>query len=136
MSFYQMRAKSDLGTEIRNHLISTNTGHLVRAEDRLRIIVVDGVAGVGKSYLIERIVRERAQPASYKSGKPLLLHVESRGKVLTSLSDRIAGTLSSLRASFFEEELKPLIRRGVIQWRLMASTSFPTAEAMIELGAH
>ena len=88
---------------------------LEKLEERLRIFVVDGVAGVGKSYLIERIVRERAEPTSYKSGKPLLLHVESRGKVLTSLNDRIAGTLSSLRASFFEEELKPLIRRGVMQ---------------------
>ena len=88
---------------------------LERSEERLRIVVVDGSAGVGKSHLIERIVRSRADPASYKSGKPLLLHVESRGKVLTSLNDRIAGTLSSLRASFFEEELKPLIRRGALQ---------------------
>ncbi len=84
-------------------------------EDRLRVFVVDGSAGVGKSHLIEQIVRSRAEPASYKSGKPLLLHVESRGKVLTSLNDRIAGTLSGLRASFFEEELKPLIRRGAVQ---------------------
>ena len=88
---------------------------LERPEDRLRVFVVDGSAGVGKSHLIERIVRSRARPPSYKSGKPLILHVESRGKVLTSLNDRIAGTLSSLRASFFEEELKPLIRRGAIQ---------------------
>ena len=35
--------------------------------------------------------------------------------VLTSLSDRIAGTLSNLRASFVEEELKPLARRGAVQ---------------------
>ena len=88
---------------------------LERTEDRLRVFVIDGSAGVGKSHLIERIVRRRAEPASYKSGSPLLLHVESRGKVLTSLNDRIAGTLSSLRASFFEEELKPLIRRGMVQ---------------------
>ena len=88
---------------------------LERREDRLRVFVIDGSAGVGKSHLIERIVRSRAEPASYKSGKPLLLHVESRGKVLTSLNDRIAGTLSSLRTSFFEEELKPLIRRGAVQ---------------------
>ena len=88
---------------------------LERSEDRLRIFVIDGSAGVGKSHLIERIVRRRAEPVSYKSGKPLLLHVESRGKVLTSLNDRIAGTLSSLRASFFEEELKPLVRRGAVQ---------------------
>jgi len=82
---------------------------------QLRVFIVNGVAGVGKSHLIARVVRSRATPGSYKSGKPLLLHVESRGKVLTSLNDRIAGTLSSLRASFVEEELKPLIRRGAIQ---------------------
>ena len=83
--------------------------------DRLRIFVVNGVAGIGKSHLIDRIVRRRAAPTSYKSGAPLLLHVESRGKVLTSLSDRIAGTLAGLRASFVEEELRPLIRRGALQ---------------------
>ena len=88
---------------------------LAKTEDKLRVFVLDGVAGVGKTYVIERIVRERAAPESIRNGNPLLLHVESRGKVLTSLHDRIAGTLSSLRASFFEEELKPLIRRGAIQ---------------------
>ena len=88
---------------------------LARTEDKLRVFVLDGVAGVGKTYLIERIVRERAASESIRNGNPLLLHVESRGKVLTSLHDRIAGTLSSLRASFFEEELKPLIRRGAVQ---------------------
>ena len=88
---------------------------LIQPEGRLRVFVVDGVAGVGKSYLIERIVRSRAEPASYRNGVPLLLHVESRGRVLTSLNDRIAGTLSSLRAGFFEEELKPLVRRGAVQ---------------------
>ena len=84
-------------------------------ETGLRIFVVNGSAGVGKSHLIERIVRRRAAPASNRSGAPLLLHVESRGKVLTSLYDRIAGTLSSLRAGFVEEELKPLVRRGAVQ---------------------
>ena len=88
---------------------------LDRTEDDLRVVVIDGGAGVGKSHLIERLVRSRAEPLSYKSGKPLLLHVESRGKVLTSLNDRIAGTLSSLRAGFVEEELKPLIRRAAVQ---------------------
>ena len=74
---------------------------LDRAGDELRVFVIDGSAGVGKSHLIEQIVRRRANPHSYKAGNPLLVHVESRGKVLTSLNDRIAGTLSGLRASFF-----------------------------------
>lgn len=81
----------------------------------LRVFVLNGAAGVGKSHLIKRIVRHRAAPASCRSGTPLLLHVESRGKVLTSLIDRIAGTLSNLRAAFVEEELKPLVRRGAVQ---------------------
>ena len=88
---------------------------LEQPREALRVFVINGVAGVGKSHLIERIVRRRAAAASYKSGKPLLLHVESRGKVLTALGDRIAGTLSSLRAGFVEEELKPLVRRGAVQ---------------------
>ena len=105
----------ECGEELTDLTFNSVRETLEQPEDRLRIFVVNGVAGVGKSHLIERIVRRRAAPASYKSGPPLLLHVESRGKVLTSLSDRIAGTLSSLRASFVEEELKPLIRRGAVQ---------------------
>ena len=84
-------------------------------EMNLRVIIIDGIAGVGKTLLIKRVVAQRSRPSSYKSGNPLLLHVESLGKVLTALNDRIAGTLSNLRASFVEAELKPLIRRGLIQ---------------------
>lgn len=90
---------------------------LNKRDENLRVIVIDGVAGVGKTLLIRRIVYDRSQPGSYKSENPLplLLHVESLGKVLTALNDRIAGTLSNLRADFVEDELKPLIRRGLIQ---------------------
>ena len=105
----------DSGAESTELTFGSVCDTLKQSDGRLRVFVVNGVAGVGKSHLIERIVRRRAAPASYRSGTPLLLHVESRGKVLTSLSDRIAGTLSSLRASFVEEELKPLIRRGAVQ---------------------
>lgn len=88
---------------------------LNKRDEDLRVIVIDGVAGVGKTLLIKRIVYDRSRPESYKSGNPLLLHVESLGKVLTSLDDRIAGTLDELRADFVRVELKPLIRRGLIQ---------------------
>lgn len=88
---------------------------LEEQSERLRIYVINGVAGVGKTKLVERIVRKRSEPASYKAGKALLFHVQSLGKVLTSLDDRIAGTLSSLRASFVREELTPLIRRDLVQ---------------------
>ena len=84
-------------------------------KSNLRVVVIDGMAGVGKTLLIKRIVYQRSNPESYKSGNPLLIHVESLGKVLTALDDRIEGTLSNLRASFVKDELKPLIRRGLIQ---------------------
>ena len=93
----------------------TASAFLNERDTNLRVVVVDGVAGVGKTLLIKRIVLDRSRPESYKSGKPLLLHVESLGKVLTALNDRIEATLSHLRASFVEAELKPLIRRGLIQ---------------------
>ncbi len=88
---------------------------LEEREDELRVFIVNGPAGIGKSHLIERIVRRRAEPKSYTSGAPLLLHVESRGKVLTSLPDRIDGTLSNLRAGFVGVQLMPLVRRGAVQ---------------------
>lgn len=87
---------------------------LQKSSDNLRIFVVNGVAGVGKTLLIERLVRERSLPLSYRSGNPLLLHVKSLGKVLTALDDRIAGTLSNLRAGFYGDELNPLVRRNLV----------------------
>ena len=87
---------------------------LQKSSEDLRIFVINGVAGVGKTLLIERLVRERSLPLSYRSGNSLLLHVKSLGKVLTALDDRIAGTLSNLRAGFYGDELKPLVRRNLI----------------------
>ncbi len=100
--------KSDLSFENVSKLLQESS------ED-LHIFVINGVAGVGKTLLIERLVRERSLPLSYRSGNPLLLHVKSLGKVLTALDDRIAGTLSNLKAGFYGDELKPLVRRNLVQ---------------------
>lgn len=115
-NFMNSRGVINIDGEKYEDLSFSNVYKLLNKHDEnLRVIVVDGVAGIGKTLLIRRIVHDRSQPESYKSGNPLLLHVESLGKMLTALNDRIAGTLANLRASFVEDELKPLIRRGLIQ---------------------
>ena len=113
--FISCRGEIETDTNPRNQLSFQSVSELIdEKSNKLRIFVVDGVAGVGKTLLIERLVRERAMQPSYKSGKPLVLHVKSLGKVLTALDDRIAGTLSNLKTQFYQEELQPLVRRGII----------------------
>ncbi len=117
-NFINSRVTIRVNNENRGSFSFDDVSKFLNKQDQeisLRVITIDGIAGVGKTLLIKRIVEQRSRPNSYKSGNPLLLHVESLGKVLTALNDRIAGTLSNLRASFVEAELKPLIRRGLIQ---------------------
>ena len=105
----------NLKSEENSDLSFENVSNLLQeSSENLRIFVINGVAGVGKTLLIERLVRERSLPLSYRSGNPFLLHVKSLGKVLTALDDRIAGTLSNLRAGFYGDELKPLVRRNLV----------------------
>ncbi|MEL7463103.1 MAG: hypothetical protein AAFN79_03500 [Pseudomonadota bacterium] len=80
------------------------------------LVALDGLAGAGKTHLIERITRQRAINTLNKSSiKPLILHVKAGGKQLSSLEDRIDGTLGSeLQAGFARSELPTLVRRGLI----------------------
>lgn len=78
---------------------------------RLRAFLVDGRAGVGKTYLIRQL-------SSLKKKKilaPPLLHGESRGSRLVVLTQLLASTLQSLRADFTFDQVPILIRCGLPQ---------------------
>ncbi len=85
------------------------------SESGLRILLLDGPAGIGKTHLIERLVYRRA--LGYRPGnRPPILHVQSRGRVMTWLPDRIASTLQEFRSLHLTyEQLPVLVRHGLVQ---------------------
>lgn len=79
----------------------------------VRTLVIDGPAGVGKSHLIRRLVHDRANNFGPGSSPPIL-HIRSKGRKLTTLTDVIAGSLQELRLSLTFDQLPVLIREGLI----------------------
>lgn len=86
-------------------------------EDSVRIMLVDGPAGIGKTTFISALARLRAkeflQPTRPRR-PPLILHVESRGRVLTFLQDLIAFSLQRLRLTVTFDQLPVLVRHGLV----------------------
>ncbi len=84
-----------------------------RSEDSVQIMLIDGPAGIGKTKLIEALALARA--ASYgRRRHPLVLHVQSRGRVLSYLQDLIAFGLQRLRLSVTFDQLPVLVRHGLV----------------------
>ena len=79
----------------------------------LRILLLDGPAGVGKTSLIQRLLVQRARAPQIDA--PPILQVASRGKRLSSLDDVLAQSLQLIRAKFTFDQLPSLIRHGLIQ---------------------
>ncbi|MBS3958189.1 MAG: hypothetical protein KGZ52_02155 [Xanthomonadaceae bacterium] len=62
-----------------------------RRPNTAEVLLVDGPAGIGKTSLITRLAFERA--TAYKQiPTPLILHIKSRGRVLSNLDDLMAFT--------------------------------------------
>ncbi len=79
----------------------------------LRILLVDGPAGIGKTSLIRALSFSRA--AAYRQSRhPLVLHVESRGRVLQNLVDLMAFSLQTLRVSVTYDQVPVLVRYGLV----------------------
>ena len=77
------------------------------------IIVIDGPAGIGKTQYISMLALERSR--SYKSARGrLVLHVQSRGRILAFLEDLIAFSLQKLRLDVTYDQLPILVRLGLV----------------------
>ncbi len=82
-------------------------------EDAVQVMLIDGPAGIGKTKFIESLALARA--ASYgRRRHPLVLHVQSRGRVLSYLQDLIAFSLQSLRLSVTFDQVPILARHGLV----------------------
>ena len=78
-----------------------------------KVILIDGPAGIGKTKFIEAIALARAD-AYAKNRRPLVLHVQSRGRVLSYLQDLMAFSLQRLRLSVTFDQLPVLARHGLV----------------------
>lgn len=83
------------------------------SNDAARILLIDGPAGIGKTEFIKQLSLKRA--ASFKrTQRPLVLHVQSRGRVLTFLQDLIAFSLQTLRLRVTYDQVPILVRNGLV----------------------
>lgn len=81
--------------------------------DSTEIMLLDGPAGIGKTTVIEQIAMKRSE--NYRStNKPLVLHVKSRGRVLSNLQDLMAFSLQTLRLSITYDQVPVLVKHGLI----------------------
>lgn len=90
---------------------------LINAEPRqdgaAEVILIDGPAGIGKTKLVEQLALLRAD--SYlASPTPLILHVRSRGRVLSNLQDLMAFSLQTLRSNTTYDQVPILLKHGLI----------------------
>lgn len=85
-------------------------------QTELKVLLLDGSAGVGKTSLIKRLLVQRLK-AKTESGVnlPPLLHIDSRGRRLSSLDEVLAQSLQVIRAKFTYDQLPVLIRHGLVQ---------------------
>ena len=84
-----------------------------REAESVQLLLIDGPAGIGKTKFIEALALARASGYGRRH-HPLVLHVQSRGRVLSFLQDLIAFSLQRLRLSVTFDQLPILARHGLV----------------------
>ncbi len=80
----------------------------------VHVVLIDGPAGIGKTTFISSLALSRAEKIHPTRRRPLVLHVQSRGRVLTYLQDMIAFSLQQLRLAVTFDQLPVLVRHGLV----------------------
>ncbi|WP_332855219.1 hypothetical protein [Duganella sp. S19_KUP01_CR8] len=87
--------------------------YLPRNQNSTEILLIDGAAGIGKTNLIEQLALLRSE--NYKTSlAPLILHVKSRGRVLSNIQDLMAFSLQTIRSNITYDQLPILVRYGLV----------------------
>ena len=82
-------------------------------QPRSLIVVIDGPAGIGKTGLIRSLAFKRAE--GYRlTQRPLILHVESRGRMLQNITDLMAFSLQTLKIFVTYDQIPVLVRYGLV----------------------
>jgi hypothetical protein len=93
--------------------INVLLGADARGDDAAEVLLIDGPAGIGKTNLVEQIALARA--TSFRTSfKSLILHVKSRGRVLSNLQDLMAFSLQTLRSTVTYDQVPVLAKHGLL----------------------
>ena len=82
-------------------------------DQSVRVMLIDGPAGIGKTTFIEFLAWSRAD-GYFTKQQPLILHVKSRGRILSYIQDLIAFSLQRLRLNLTFDQLPVLVRHGLV----------------------
>lgn len=88
--------------------------HASASDGKLKLLLIDGPAGIGKTFQIEQLVSYHAIRASRGEPCPPVLHVTSKGRRLSNLRDVLAAATQELNATFFAKHVPILVRRGLL----------------------
>lgn len=89
-------------------------GWLAERHEGLQLLLLDGPAGIGKTFQIETAVVEQAEKVAKGSMLPPILHVSSKGRRLSNLTDVLAWSTQALGAKFGAIHVPLLVRRGLL----------------------
>ena len=107
-------ARTHRGQDVENITdIDNMLGSGTRPIGAAEVLLIDGPAGIGKTNLIEQLARYRAVNYS-NSSKALILHVKSRGRVLSNLQDLMAFSLQTIRSSTTYDQVPILAKHGLV----------------------
>lgn len=87
---------------------------LVNTNECTNLILLDGPAGVGKTYHIEHLAQRQAAKVLSGHIAPVVLHVSSRGRRLSNLGDVLAATTQDYAAGFGARQVPILVRHGLL----------------------
>lgn len=80
---------------------------------RLRIVFFDGPAGIGKTTFLQNFAYQRSKNYLVTQ-KPIVLHIQSKGKLLQNIFDLIALNLQSIRANVTFDQIPTLTKHGLV----------------------
>jgi hypothetical protein len=98
----------EIGLDRVDYLLSSQ-----QPEGTTRVLLIDGPAGIGKTNFIVHLALRRSEMLLSRQA-PLILHVESRGRQLSYVTDLIAFSLQRLRSSVTFDQVPVLVKHGLV----------------------